>query len=42
MRRKNVFIVGNCQASAIANLYRNFVGLPNYESVTYFDDHMIS
>ena len=42
MRRKNVFIVGNCQASAIANLYRNFVGLPNYESVTYFDDHMIA
>jgi FkbH-like protein len=42
MRRKNVFVVGNCQASAIASLYRNFVGLPNYESVTYFDDHMIA
>lgn len=42
MRKKNVFVVGNCQASAVANLYRDFVGLPNFESVTYFDDHMVA
>jgi len=42
MRRKKVFVVGNCQASAIANLYRDFVGQPGFESVTYFDDHMIA
>ena len=41
MRKKNVFVVGNCQASAVANLYRDFVGLPNFETVTYFDDHMV-
>lgn len=42
MRKKNVFIVGNCQASAIANLYRDFVGLPNHERVIHFDDHMVA
>lgn len=39
MRRKNVTIVGNCQASALAELYRDFVGLPNLENVAYFNDH---
>lgn len=39
MGRKNVTIVGNCQASAIAELYRDFVGLPNLEDVRYFNDH---
>jgi FkbH-like protein len=42
MRRKKVFIVGNCQASAMAGLYRDFVGQPNFEDVTYFDDHMVA
>lgn len=41
MRKRNVVVVGNCQASAIANLYRDFVGNPNLEAVTYFDDHMV-
>lgn len=39
MRRKNVTIVGNCQASAIAELYRDFIGQPNLEDVRYFNDH---
>lgn len=39
MRKKNVVIVGNCQASAVANVYRDFVGNPNLETVTYFNDH---
>lgn len=38
MRRKQVKIVGNCQASALGNFYRDFVGAPNGEDVVFIDD----
>lgn len=38
MRRKQVMVVGNCQASAIANFYRDHVGAPNQEDVLFIDD----
>jgi tetratricopeptide (TPR) repeat protein len=38
MRRKQVRVVGNCQASAIARLYRDFVGAPALEDVAFVDD----
>ena len=39
MRKKKVTIVGNCQAAAMTTLYRDFIGVPNLEDVTYFNDH---
>lgn len=39
MRRKNVTFVGNCQALALCNLYRDFIGVPAGETVVYFNDH---
>ena len=38
MRRKVVKVVGNCQASAVANFYREHVGALNGEDVTFIDD----
>lgn len=38
MRRKQVRIVGNCQAWAIASFYREFVGNPNGEDVAVVED----
>ena len=38
MRRKQVRFVGNCQASAIAVFYRNFVGAANGEDVEVIQD----
>ena len=39
MRRKIVTFVGNCQALALCNLYREFVGVLAGENVIYFNDH---
>ncbi|MBV8848829.1 MAG: tetratricopeptide repeat protein [Methylobacteriaceae bacterium] len=38
MGRKQVRFVGNCQANAMAGLYREFVGAPNGEEVIAIDD----
>ncbi|MBV8848820.1 MAG: tetratricopeptide repeat protein [Methylobacteriaceae bacterium] len=38
MRRKQVRVVGNCQAAAMASFYREFVGAPNGEEVIAIDD----
>lgn len=38
MRRKQVKVVGNCQAWAVASFYREFVGAPNGEDVEVIDD----
>jgi cytochrome c-type biogenesis protein CcmH/NrfG len=38
MRRKQVRIVGNCQAWAMASFYRDFVGAPNGEDVRVVED----
>ncbi len=38
MRRRQVKVVGNCQANALGNFYRDFVGAPNCEDVVVVDD----
>ncbi|MDO6413691.1 WcbI family polysaccharide biosynthesis putative acetyltransferase [Sphingomonas sp. BIUV-7] len=38
MRRKQVRVIGNCQAWAVASFYRDFVGAPNGEDVKVVDD----
>jgi Flp pilus assembly protein TadD len=38
MRRKQIRVVGNCQAWAMASFYRAFVGAPNGEDVEVIDD----
>ena len=38
MRGRRVAFVGNCQANAIAYVYRDFVGVTNGEHVRIVDD----
>ena len=37
-RTKRVAVVGNCQATFTAKLYREFFGVPRHEEVSYVDD----
>ncbi len=37
-RSKKVAVVGNCQATFTAKLYREFFGVPRHEEVRYVDD----